>query len=273
MPTEAIHFSGSFPTGQLFIPLGMLTNFGLVLCRMAGLLTFLPIPGIKNGMEIPRLTLAVLFTVLVLPWTPTAAPLHSLGEMLKLAGSEAALGIALGLCVALIQEGIQLGMQMIGLQAGFSYASTIDPTSNADSAILQVLFSLGASLLFLALGLDTLLFRFLLTGVQAVPPGQWSLTPQHLGAVMSLFPPIFVDGIRFSLPVVAILLMIDTALALLSRLQPQLQLLTLSFPLKMLAAMVFLAYGAPLLPNAVERAALRSFEGMQFLMSIPGGAR
>ena len=86
---------------------------------------------------------------------------------------------------------------------------------------------------------------------------------------MALFPQLFIDAIRCSLPVVAILLVIDTALALLSRMQPQLQVLSLSFPLKMLASMVFLAYGAPLLPGAVERAALRSFETMQFLMAVP----
>ncbi|MSV28573.1 MAG: type III secretion protein [Bryobacterales bacterium] len=274
MPTNGISVTGAFPSTELLIPFGVLLNFGLVLCRMAGVLTFLPIPGIKTGFELHRLTLAVLFTVLVLPWTTTAdTPLLSVGDILRTAGSEAALGIGLGLCVALIQEGIQLGTQIIGLQAGFSYASTVDPTSNADSAILQVLLTLGSSLLFLAFGFDTVLFRFLLLGVQTVPPGQWTISTQHVGAVMALFPQLFIDAIRCSLPVVAILLVIDAALALLSRMQPQLQMLSLSFPLKMLASMVFLAYGTPLLPGVVERAALRSLETMQFLMAIPAGAR
>lgn len=259
---------------ELVLPLGMVWQFALVLCRTAGLFTFIPIPGFKSGFNPPRLTLAVLFAILMIPWTGSgAATLPSPGEMARIAGSEGALGIGLGLCVALIQEGLQLGTQMIGLQAGFSYASTIDPTSDADSAILQVLLSLGASLLFLAMGMDTLLFRLLLGAIHTVPPGEWSFSAQHLGAVMTLFPPLFIDGIRFSLPVVATLLVIDTALSLLSRLQPQLQLLTLSFPLKMLAAMVFIAYGSPLLPGAMERAAGRSFEVMQFLLAAPAGAR
>jgi len=259
---------------DLLIPFGLLLNFGLVLCRMTGVMTFLPIPGIKNGFEIHRLVLSVLFTIVVLPWTNTAAtPLLSLGDMVRAAASEAALGIGLGLCVALMQEGIQLATQVIGLQAGFSYASTIDPTSNADSAILQVLLTLGSSLLFLALGLDSVLFRFLLLGVQTVPPGQWTISPQHAGAVMALFPHLFIDAIRFSLPVVAILLVIDAALSLLSRLQPQLQMLTLSFPLKMLASMAFLSFGTPMLSSAVERAAIRSLETVQMLMAIPGAGK
>lgn len=268
MPTDSIHGAGAFPSTELLVPIGLVLNFGLVLCRMAGLLTLLPIPGLRTGLEVHRLTLAVLFTVLVLPWTPVAStPLTSVGEIARVALAEAGLGVALGLCMAVIQEGIQLGTQIVGLQAGFSYASTIDPSSNADSAILQVLMSLCTSLLFLALGLDTVLFRFLLEGVQNVPPGQWSITPEHVGAVMTLFPPLFVEAIRCALPVVAILLVIDFALALLSRMQPQLQLLSLSFPVKMLAAMVFLAYGSPLIPAQVERAAVRSMEVMHLMIS------
>lgn len=268
MPIDAIQLQGSFASAQLRIPFSVLFSFGLVLCRMTGLLTFLPIPGLRLGFEIHRLVLAVLFTVLLMPWSaPHSVAIYSLGDITRIALSEAALGVALGLCVALIQEGIQLGTQMVGLQAGFSYASTIDPTSNADSAILQVLVSLGSSLLFLALGLDTVLFRFLFEGLHAVPPGQFTLTSQHVGAVMALFPYLFTDAIRCSLPVVAILLVIDTALALLSRIQPQLQLLSLSFPLKILASMVLLAYGTPMLPGAVERASLRSFEAMHFLLA------
>src|SRR5215212_7037326 len=117
MPANAISATGAFPSTELLIPFRLLLNLGLVLCRMAGVLTFLPIPGIKAGLEVHRLMLAILLTVLVLPWTKTAeTQLLSVGDIVRTAGSEAALGIGLGLCVALIQEGIQLGAQLIGLQ-------------------------------------------------------------------------------------------------------------------------------------------------------------
>ncbi len=254
------------PTEMIQIPFGLILNFGLVLCRTAGMMTFLPIPGLRTGLEIQRLALAVLFGVLLAPWARTEMPELTIGGIGRVAMTELALGVGLGLCMALIQEGIQMGVQMIGLQAGFSYASTIDPSSNADSAILQVVLNLGTSLLFLAMGLDTVLFRFLLTGVQTMPPGTWTLEQGHLGPVMALFPQLFIDAIRCSLPIVGTLLMVDVALALLSRIQPQLQLLTLSFPVKMLAAMALIAAGAPMLAGMVGRSAARSFEAMQYLL-------
>lgn len=269
MLNDPISVTGAWPSAQLAVPVALLHQFGFALCRMTGLLTFLPIPGIRSGFSFHRLTLAVLFSILMMPWLPSAS--HSpylIGDLVRLAASEAALGVALGLCVALISEGIQLGMQIVGLQAGFSYASTIDPSSQADSAILQVMMSLGTSLLFLTAGYDTVLFRILLTGSQQLPPGEWALTPHNAGIVLTLFPRIFVEAIRVSLPVAASLLVIDVALALLSRLQPQLQLLTLSFPIKMLAAMLFIAAGMPLLPSALHRATGDSLEAIQALLTL-----
>ena len=48
----------------------------------------------------------------------------------------------------------------------------------------------------------------------------------------------FSVGLRLALPVVALLVMVDVALALLGRLNPQLQLLSLAFPVKMLTALL-----------------------------------
>jgi flagellar biosynthetic protein FliR len=65
----------------------------------------------------------------------------------------------------------------------------------------------------------------------------------HLGGGM------FSLGIRVALPVVALLLLIDVALALLGRMQQQLQLLSLAFPIKMMAALGVLIAITPLMPK------------------------
>ncbi|MBM3783157.1 MAG: flagellar biosynthetic protein FliR [Acidobacteria bacterium] len=248
------------------IQIDAVLSFALILCRTASLFVFLPIPGIRSALELPRLLLAVLFAVLLTPFSKPAA-IPTIPGMLIAAGSEALLGLALGLCVGLILEGLQLGGQIIGLQAGFSYASTIDPASEADSAILQVLFTLAGSLLFFTMGFDTLLFQFLLQGVVTAPPGEWAAKPDHALALLRLFPPLFTDAIRLALPVAAVLLLIDVTLALFSRMQPQLQLLSLSFPLKMLAAVLIAALGTQSLPSALQRPAERSLETIRFLLS------
>ena len=68
-------------------------------------------------------------------------------------------GLTIGVAVAFLLEGIQLAAQIVGLQAGYSFASTIDPTTQADTTTLQIMAQLLAGLLFFALGLDRQVLR------------------------------------------------------------------------------------------------------------------
>jgi flagellar biosynthetic protein FliR len=65
----------------------------------------------------------------------------------------------------------------------------------------------------------------------------------------------FSTGLRLALPVVALLILIDFALALVGRVQQQLQLLSLAFPVKMAAALALLAALAPVVPKLFGTAA------------------
>jgi flagellar biosynthetic protein FliR len=65
-------------------------------------------------------------------------------------------------------------------------------------------------------------------------------------------------GLRLALPVVALLVLIDFALALVGRVQQQLQLLSLVFPVKMAAALALLAALAPVVPRMFGTAAERT---------------
>lgn len=66
---------------------------------------------------------------------------------------------------------------------------------------------------------------------------------------MELSAGLFTVGARLALPVVALLVMVDVALALLGRLNQQLQLLSLAFPAKMLIALLALSWVAVLYPR------------------------
>src|SRR5437870_3832222 len=58
--------------------------------------------------------------------------LAELWLLLERMAAEAGFGIAIGLVVALLAESFTLAMQILGVQAGYGYASTIDPNSEAD---------------------------------------------------------------------------------------------------------------------------------------------
>jgi len=61
------------------------------------------------------------------------------------------------------------------------------------------------------------------------------------------------------MPIIALLLLFDLSLALLGRINAQLQLLTLAFPVKMLGALAALAGMATLLPSVFEKSSRQTF--------------
>lgn len=240
----------------LGLPLSTLYAFLLVLSRVAGLITFLPVPGFSNAPDALRVGLAVLLTIALFPvWPNLPDALPSIGQLGAWAFAEAGFGLAMGLAVAFVTEAFQIAMQVLGLQAGYGYSSTIDPNSQADAGILQVVMMLVSGSLFLTLGLDREVFRVLAASFERFPAGSWAPTAASLDGVVRLGSGMFSLGLRAAMPVVALLLLLDVSLAVLGRVQQQLQLLSLAFPLKMLAALALLSVLAPLFARLFAAAA------------------
>src|SRR5689334_18840 len=182
--------------------------------------------------------------------------------------AEAAFGIAVGLAVGIVLEAFGLAAQILGLQAGYAYASTIDPTTEADSGVLLVFAQLMAGLLFFALGLDREVLRLFAQSLERVPLGVYSLGLPAAQILIRLASGIFSVGLRLALPVVALLLMVDVALALLGRLNQQLQLLALAFPAKMLTALVVLSWVALLFPRILMESSGHAWSAARHMLGI-----
>jgi flagellar biosynthetic protein FliR len=247
----------------LGLPLSTLWAFLLVLARVSGLVTFLPVPGFRAVPDFVRVVLSLAITVALFPvWPALPNTLPSIGALTAWASCEAGFGLVVGLAVAFLIEGFQLAAQIIGLQAGYGYSLTIDPTSQVDAGVLQVVLSLATGLLFFTLGLDHSVIRVLAASFEKFPAGAWSPVAQNLDGVLRLGGGMFTTGLGVAMPVLALLLLIDVALALLGRMQQQLQLLSLAFPVKMLAALGLLAAMAPVVPKVFSAGAERMMSAL-----------
>lgn len=223
--------------------------FLLVLARVGGFFAFVPLPGGKAGPDTVRVVLTVGFTLaLRAQWPAVQAP-FSLGWLTAVLLSEVALGISVGLAVVCLTESLVMMAQVVGLQAGYGYASTIDPNTQADAGVLLVVAQLIGGLLFFALGLDREVLRVFAGSMESQPPGAFLIARPAAGAIVRLTASIFSTGLRLALPVAALLALVDVALALAGRLHAQLPMVTLAFPTKMLLALGLLAALAPLIPR------------------------
>src|SRR5215472_1678077 len=240
------------PTSLAF-SLASLCGFALVLARVSGALVFVPLPGLASAPAAARLFLAAGVAIALGSRWPLLDPSAlSAARLAGWAAAEAAMGIAIGMAAAIVLEAFVVAAQILGLQAGYAYASTIDPNTEADSGVLLVVAQLGASLLFFAAGLDRELLRLFAWSLDKVPPGSYAFGPGAAPALIKLGSSLFSVGLRLAFPVVALLVMVDVALALVGRVNAQLQLLALAFPVKMLLTLVVFGWGTLLFPRILR---------------------
>ncbi len=213
--------------------------FLLTLARIGGVVAFTPIPGFRNVPVAVRAFLALTLSIVLFDLRAAGALRET--SLLTALPVECGIGVCYGLATALLFEGFQLGAQMVGLQAGFSYASTLDPSSQADSTVISVLVFLATGWLFFATDLHHMLIRALADGLVATSVGRGHLALRSISGTIQIGSDVFRVGLKLAAPVSAIMLTIDIGLALFSRMQAQLQITTLSFPVKILVALVVLS--------------------------------
>ncbi len=244
----------------------VLFGFLLVLTRIGGAMAFVPIPGFSNMPAKARVILALGITLALSSiWPTVALPVGGLGSVAVWMMGEATIGAAVGLSIAFLNEAFVLASQVFGLQAGYGYASTIDPATEADSSVLQIFTHLSTGMLFFAFGMDRQVIRLFAESLRLEPPGSVALSIAAAEPVLRLGAVMFSTAARLALPVVALLMMVDLSLALLGRINSQLQLLMLAFPAKMMISMGLLAAIAvtmPVLYRAAAEPTLRTLQGL-----------
>jgi flagellar biosynthetic protein FliR len=243
------------------IPAGLPLSFGLVLARVAGVFFFLPLPVRDATPGVARAVFSFAVALALFPYWPSVdARQAATGTFAVWLAGEAAFGLAAGLLVSFLAESLTLGAQLLGLQAGYGYASVIDPTTQADSDVIQVVARLTGGFLFFTCGLDAQVLRALALSLQLHPPGRFVLTHTLVDTVFSLAANVFSLGLRLAFPVLGLLLLCEIALATIARLNSALQLSHSSAPLKMLLTLVTLATVLKIIPGLYLEFAERLFQ-------------
>ena len=235
--------------GELVFSISTLLGFVLTLIRVGGAFVFVPLPGITAVLSPARVILTIGITIALFPEWPQVAATPSGGLFLLWVMVEAGLGLGIGLTVAFISESLTVGAQVMGLQAGYGFATVIDPDTQADSTVLVTFAQLAAGLLFFATGIDREVLRAFARSLETWPAGTFVLSRGAAEQVLSLGSVMLGTGLRLALPMVAILVMVDISLALLGRVNAQLQLITIAFPVKMMIGLALLGWLALLLPT------------------------
>src|SRR5690606_32134749 len=120
-----------------------------------------------------------------------------------------------------------------------------DPMTGQSDSVLTRLFRSLALLLGLAAGVHRYIIGGLLLSFQRVPVGSALRPDLSAPYLLRLTADVLEIGVRLALPVIAVLLMIQVALAFVSRAAPAMQVFSIGFVVLFLAGGLVLAMAMP----------------------------
>lgn len=221
--------------------------FLLILVRTAGIFTLTPIFGARQVPAHVRLAVALALTMVFLPM---AAPAESLPvEVLPLAmmvAKEALVGLSIGFVISMVFAAIEMAGHIVDVNAGFAFATLVDPINGVNTALAGRLHNILAGLLFFATNSHHLMIKGLADSFAIAPVGTLSVGPEVAGGMMQLFGALFLVAIRIAVPVLAAVFLADLALAIAARVVPQMNVLIVGFPLKLGVGMIGMIFALPI---------------------------
>lgn len=225
-----------------FDPTVILT-FLFAFMRISLILFLMPFFG---GQTLPNMVKAALTLTLTLGlWdkiphlSGQMLPRHPF-ELVVMFVAELFLGMTLGLAIRFFFAAIQTGGQLIGFQMGFTMVNAVDPDTGANEAVTAHFMYMVSLLTFLSVNGHLYLLSGLLQSFEFIPPGGVTVSASLANTIIGMSGQIFVLSIQIGAPVIAALLLVDMALALVSRASPQMNVLIIGFPIKISIGFLFL---------------------------------
>jgi flagellar biosynthesis protein FliR len=226
----------------------------LLVARVSGLFLLAPVFGNTGVPMLVRVALVLLVGWVLFPIYGLTLPDPQVDvlSLVTALGSELAIGLTVGMVASLILTTFQMAGSIAGHHIGFSFLTLFDPSQREHSAAIDQFYSLFGMLLFLVINGHHLLLQAFDRTFQAIPLGG----AIHLdGASMplgQLISQLFVASFQLSLPIVAAILLTDVALGLVARAVPQVNVLFLGFPLKVIMGLTALSLALPSVLTAME---------------------
>ena len=207
-----------------------LVAFGLVFLRTSSLTMMVPVLG---GEAVPLRIRGAVAAILAAVLTPVAGPFADTDPLVLIAAAvgEVLLGIALGTAVRLTLSTAEMGGELVGMSMGFGFARIVDPMTHEDRDVVAQLMGLFTTLLFISVDGHHMVLGALGATLREVPLGTVLPRLPRLTTITPMLQSASLAAIRIAAPVVLALLLSNGALALLSRVAPQLNLFALSFAL------------------------------------------
>ncbi len=220
----------------------------LVLTRISAFFLVVPVFG---WLSIPvRIKVAIAFILSIFFSMAMSLPIDAVQisgvEAILLISNEAIYGLALGLIISLVFAVVKLSVRIIERQIGFAMAKVLDPLTGETTQPLSSLLEMIFIILFLNANGHHLLLSVISRSYEAFPAGSIPTTSILTNGVIQAGSAMLVASLKLAAPILAAFLLLMVILAVLARIEPEMNILFVSLPMRVglgfLMVLIFLPF-------------------------------
>ncbi|MGH7073001.1 MAG: flagellar biosynthetic protein FliR [Stellaceae bacterium] len=200
-----------------------------------------------------KIALAAMLSILVGSIVNRPVPLDLSWTMLVLTVEQILIGLAIGFAMQLALAAMAFAGDLIGVHMGFGFATLLGIEGDFAVPVMSDFFSMVGLMLFLAFNGHLVLIGALVKSFAVLPVAVGSTVPiAGWGTLARAGGLLFEIGVFLSLPVIAVVLTLNLAVGTVSRAAPQINLMSVGFPLFLWVGIAATLALVPFFAPAVE---------------------
>jgi flagellar biosynthetic protein FliR len=170
---------------------------------------------------------------------PSASDLASLQSVTWVL-RELGIGLAAGLVLQIYFAAAVMAGDRIANTAGLGLAAQVDPATGSQTPVIGQFFMLFLLAIFVAVDGHLLAIRLVLQSYTLLPPGSIGADMAFSQDGLDATSEMFIAAVRLMMPVVAVLLLLNIVIGVITRSSPQLNIFAFGFPLTMTVTLLLL---------------------------------
>ncbi|MDF2944495.1 MAG: putative rane protein [Herbinix sp.] len=225
----------------------------LILVRITGFIYTAPFFSLKNVPTRIKVGLSIFMAAILFYTVPYNTPeyIGVLGFAVLVA-KEALAGAIMGLFANIAYSIIAFSGQLIDMEIGFSMVNILDPITNVETTITANLYGYLVLLMMVITNLHHYFLRAIIDSFQVIAIGEANFNPGMYQLMTKFITEYFIIGFRIVLPVFAAILVVNTILAILAKIAPQMNMFVIGMQIKVFVGLIVLAVITTLIPSVAD---------------------
>lgn len=243
----------------------------MMFARIFGLLSIAPVYSSESVNFQLRVIITFLTSMILFP--VAGKFLHEvpngMGEFALIIFSEALIGILMGFLLTIIFSGFQMAGEYFSVQMGFGYTEVLDPVSQTSVPVISNLKNLMGVMVFISTGAYRVVIESVAYSFEKIQI--LNFTSKINQSILNNFEfaigAMFLVAFKIALPVMGILLLVTIAESIMGKVAPQLNIMQLSFPIKIIIGLFVLILIIPFIEKQMELSFELSFDKLNKMIS------